>query len=91
MPLLPDLTNRVALVTGGSRGIGRAVALALAEAGADVTVNYRERAEEARAVVEAIRAAGRRAIAIGADVSAGAAVAAMMRAVASQLGPVDCW
>jgi 3-oxoacyl-[acyl-carrier protein] reductase len=89
MPLLPDLTNRIALVTGGSRGIGAAVALALAEAGADVAVNYRDRAEHARSVTEAIRAAGRRAIAVGGDVSDGGVVARMMQAVAAQLGPVD--
>ena len=89
MPLSPDLDQRIALVTGASRGIGKAVALMLAEAGADVVVNYHERAEEARAVVEAIRALGRRAIAIGADVSSAAAVAAMTQAIAGQLGPVD--
>ena len=89
MPLSPVLDQRIALVTGASRGIGKAVALLLAEAGADVAVNYHERAEEARAVVEAIRALGRRAIAIGADVSSAAAVAAMTQAIAEQLGPVD--
>jgi 3-oxoacyl-[acyl-carrier protein] reductase len=89
MSLLPDLTDRIALVTGASRGIGRAVVLALAEAGADVAVNYRERAEEAHAVAEAVRAMGRRAIEIGADVSDSAAVAAMMHAIAAQLGPPD--
>jgi 3-oxoacyl-[acyl-carrier protein] reductase len=89
MPLLPDLTNRIALVTGGSRGIGRAVVLALAEAGADVAVNYRERAEDARAMADAVQAIGRRAIAIGADVSDSAAVTNMMQTIATQLGPVD--
>jgi 3-oxoacyl-[acyl-carrier protein] reductase len=64
-----DLHNRVALVTGGSRGIGRAIAFVLADAGGAVAVNYRERAQEAAAVVEAIHAAGRLATAIGADVS----------------------
>ncbi|MBW4090946.1 MAG: SDR family NAD(P)-dependent oxidoreductase [Proteobacteria bacterium] len=89
MPLTADLAHRVALVTGASRGIGRAVALMLAEAGADVAVNYRERAAEAHEVVATIRAMGRRAIAIGADVSDAAAVASMVAAVADQLAPVD--
>jgi 3-oxoacyl-[acyl-carrier protein] reductase len=89
MSLLPDLTSRVALVTGGSRGIGRAIALALADAGANVAVNYRERADNARAVAEAIRAAGGRAIAVGADVSDSAAVTHMMNRITTELGPVD--
>ena len=89
MAITMNLGNRTALVTGASRSIGRAIALMLAEAGADVAVNYRARAEEARAVVETIRAMGRRAIAIGADVSDSAAVGAMVQAVANQLAPVD--
>jgi 3-oxoacyl-[acyl-carrier protein] reductase len=86
---MSDLTNRVALVTGGSRGIGRAVALALANAGADVAVNYRDRERQAAEVVDSIRAAGRRAVAIGADVSSRQAVEAMVRQVEAELGPVD--
>jgi 3-oxoacyl-[acyl-carrier protein] reductase len=89
MSLVPDLTNRIALVTGASRGIGRAIAVALAGAGADVAVNYRERAADARAVADAIRATGRRAIAVAADVSESIAVARMMDQVAAQLSPVD--
>jgi len=89
MSITPDLTDRVALVTGASRGIGRAVALALAEAGADVAVNYRERESEAAEVVALIGGAGRRAIAVGADVSDSSAVAAMVRTVEAQLGAVD--
>lgn len=89
MSLLPNLTDRIALVTGGSRGIGRAIVLALAEAGADVAVNYRERADDARAVAETVRAIGRRAMTVGADVSDSATVANMMQAIAAQLGPVD--
>jgi 3-oxoacyl-[acyl-carrier protein] reductase len=85
----PYLTDRIALVTGASRGIGRAVAVVLAGAGADVAVNYRERVAEADSVVEAIRATGRRAIAVAADVSDAASVAAMMRRVEAELGPVD--
>src|SRR5438477_10890519 len=83
------LTGRVALVTGGSRGIGRAIAVSLAEAGAAVAVNYREKAAEAAAVVESIRKAGGRAMAVGADVSQSKAVADMVAAVARELGPVD--
>ena len=84
-----DLSGRTALVTGGSRGIGRAIALALAECGAAVAVNFRFRAEEADTVVEAIRAAGGRAVAVQADVSVAAEVAALARCVARDLGPID--
>jgi 3-oxoacyl-[acyl-carrier protein] reductase len=84
-----DLSNRVALVTGGSRGIGAAVALAFADAGCAVAVNYRERAEDAEAVVAKIKAMGGRAIAVAADVSQGTAVEAMVERVAAELGPID--
>ena len=86
---MASLNNRVALVTGGSRGIGRAIAVSLAEAGAAVAVNYRDKAAEARNVAETIRGAGGRAMAVGADVSQAAEVAAMMTAVERELGPVD--
>ena len=86
---MASLNNRVALVTGGSRGIGRAIAVSLAEAGASIAVNYRDKAAEARNVAETIRGAGGRAMAIGADVSLAAEVAAMMAAVERDLGPVD--
>ncbi len=71
-----DLTDRVALVTGASRGIGRGVALALAEAGTAVAVNYRERADAAEAVCSEIAAAGGQAIAVQADVTDADAVSA---------------
>jgi 3-oxoacyl-[acyl-carrier protein] reductase len=86
---MASLNNRVALVTGGSRGIGQAIAISLAEAGAAVAVNYREKAAEARNVVETICRAGGRAMAVGADVSQAAEVAAMVAAVERELGPVD--
>lgn len=89
MPLSPDLTGRTALVTGGSRGIGAAIALVLAEAGANVAVNYRERAAEAQSVAAAIQALGHRAIAVQADVSNAEAVAAMVQTAARDLGPID--
>ena len=84
-----DLRGHVALVTGGSRGIGAAVAVALAEAGAAVAVNYRERAADANAVVTGITAKGGRAIAVAADVSQAAAVTTMIEKVAAALGPID--
>ena len=73
-----DMSAHVALVTGGSRGIGAAIAMALAEAGAAVAVNYRERAADAEAVVAGIKAIGGRAMAVAADVSQAAAVTAMV-------------
>ena len=89
MDLSPDLANRVALVTGGSRGIGRAIALALAQAGAAVAVNYRTEEAAAQSVVDAIGAAGGRAIAVGADVSRGDEVARLAATAVAQLGPID--
>ncbi len=86
---MSDLKNRVALVTGGSRGIGEAIAIALAKAGAAVAVNYRERSQEAAAVVENIQRNGGRAAAIAADVSLAGAVRGMISDVESLLGPID--
>jgi 3-oxoacyl-[acyl-carrier protein] reductase len=80
-------TRRTALVTGASRGIGRAAAIALAAAGFAVCVNYRAQEEAARAVVRAIREADGEAIAIGADVSKREEVEALFRQVGEQLGP----
>jgi 3-oxoacyl-[acyl-carrier protein] reductase len=77
------------LVTGASRGIGRAIALAIAERGAAVAVNFRNRPEEAHSVVEQIRSAGGQAIAARADVSISAEVNEMAAGVAGELGPID--
>jgi 3-oxoacyl-[acyl-carrier protein] reductase len=89
MPLPNPLDGRVALVTGASRGIGRAIALALAEHGAKVAVNYVSRAGDADAVTSTIRANGGAALAVKADVSARAEVDGMIAGVTAQLGPVD--
>jgi len=86
---MTDLSKRVALVTGGSRGIGKAVAISLAEAGAGVAVNYLEQSTAADSVVKAIRDQGGKAAAVRADVSQAAAVARMMAEVGKALGPVD--
>jgi 3-oxoacyl-[acyl-carrier protein] reductase len=86
---MAELSNRVALVTGASRGIGRAIALTLAKSGAAVAVNYRERAEAAARVVDDIHKAGERAVGVGADVSLGHAVRSMVFEVQEKLGPID--
>ena len=84
------MTGRpVALVTGGSRGIGAAVCRAAAHAGYDVVVNYAARAADAEAVAEACRAAGATAITVQADVADEAAVTAMFAQVDEHLGRVD--
>ena len=86
---MSDLNDRIALVTGGSRGIGKAIALTLADAGAAVAVNYRERSDEAEAVAAAIRKNGGRAEVFRADVSDRGAVQGMVRDIEDRLGPID--
>jgi 3-oxoacyl-[acyl-carrier protein] reductase len=85
-----DLTDKVALVTGGGRGLGRAIALAMARQGADVGVNYRGNVEAAGEVVTQIRSVGRAAIAIQGDTSAGRdACEAIVKAALDEFGRVD--
>ena len=83
------LKDRVALVTGGSRGIGRATVLKLAGQAAAVVVNYRTRASQANQVVDEVLALGGRALAIQADVADQAQVQDMVEQSAREMGTVD--
>ena len=82
-------TSKVMLVTGGSRGIGAAVSLLAAQRGYAVCINYRRRADEANAVVQAIRAQGGQAIAVAADVAHEAEVERLFQAVDREFGRLD--
>jgi 3-oxoacyl-[acyl-carrier protein] reductase len=81
--------DRVALVTGGSRGIGRAVALRLASEGADVAISFATRANEARQVVTAIEALGRRALCAPCNVARPENVQRLVEETRARLGPID--
>jgi 3-oxoacyl-[acyl-carrier protein] reductase len=83
------LRGRVAVVTGGSRGIGAAIAKDLSRAGAAVAVNYRAQADRASALVETLRSAGGQGISVQADVSQAAEVAMMIARVKADLGAID--
>ena len=80
-----QIEGKVAFVTGASRGIGRAIALTLAEAGADVAVNYAGNAAAAEEVAAEIRKMGRRALILQGDVSQTEAAASMLDAVVADL------
>ncbi len=84
-----DFIGKVAIVTGAAGGIGRAIAGALAREGCAIAVHYRESAAEAEAVAAGLRAGGRRALAVRADVTDGAEVGAMVQRVEETLGGVD--
>ena len=83
------LSGRVALVTGGGRGIGREIALELARAGADVAVNYHDDPERAQATADEITTLGVRAMTVGADVGEAAAVQRMVEEVTAAFGSLD--
>jgi len=82
-------SGKVALITGASQGIGRGIALCLAEGGADVIVNYRSQRQKAEEVAAAITRMGRQALVVPADVSDRQAVAALFAAAVERFGHVD--
>ena len=86
---MPQLSGKVALVTGASRGIGRAIAIALAEAGCEVAVNYHSDDAGAREAAEAIGRTGRRALLAKADVGDQQAVEKMVAATTAEFGRLD--
>ena len=83
------LKDQIALVTGGSRSIGREIALRFAREGADVAVNYVKNTDAAQRTVSEIEALGRRALAVKADTSKSDAVEVMVNEVWESLGPID--
>jgi 3-oxoacyl-[acyl-carrier protein] reductase len=86
---VPELDGRIALITGASRGIGRATALELAAAGAAICVNYRSDADGAKEVVGAIEDAGGRALALQADVAIAEQATALVARCEEELGEID--
>lgn len=84
-----NLTGKVALVTGGSRGIGKGIALCLAKAGADVAVNYTSNPQKAEEVVTEIKALGKNSVSQQCDVSNKLQVESMVREIVEKLGKID--
>lgn len=84
-----DLEGKVAIVTGGSLGIGAAIALALAREGVDVAINYRKHDAEAKAIVEQINSMGRKGLAVKADVAKTDDAENMVKKVQDELGGLD--
>jgi len=83
------LAGKAALVTGGSRGVGAATARLLADAGADVAINYRDKLKRAEGVAAQVEAAGSWALAVRADITDESAVDAMVAAIAERFGRLD--
>ncbi|HTJ26846.1 MAG TPA: SDR family NAD(P)-dependent oxidoreductase [Candidatus Limnocylindria bacterium] len=87
--MVKDLEGKTALVTGGDRGIGRAIGIALARAGCAIALTYREREDAARATLEAIRACGARGEALRCDLADRSALQALVADVEARLGAID--
>ncbi|MFC0328749.1 3-oxoacyl-[acyl-carrier-protein] reductase [Paenibacillus sepulcri] len=87
--MFANLTGKIALVTGASRGIGRAIAIALAEGGADVAINYAGSEAAAAETAQAVEALGRRAITIQANVGKSNEFEAMVKQVVETFGTID--
>lgn len=85
---MSEASGKIALVTGASRGIGRAIAIALARAGADVAVNFKNREKEAKETCSEIEGFNRRGIPVGGDVSVAADISRIVRTVEKHLGEV---
>ncbi|MEI7713059.1 MAG: glucose 1-dehydrogenase [Rhodospirillales bacterium] len=86
---MPDLTGKAALVTGAQQGIGAAIAIALAQDGADVAINYLDGLQDAELVANSIQMLGRRAVLVPGDVSAPGAPARMIDATVAAFGKID--
>jgi 3-oxoacyl-[acyl-carrier protein] reductase len=86
---MDELNGKIALITGASRGIGRAVAIGLARSGVNVAINFKTQQAEAQATLRQVTSLGRRAIAVQADVSRSSEVANMIITVEKDLGPLD--
>ena len=86
---MDDLKGRVALVTGSSRGIGRSIAMALAQAGADIALIFLSRSADAQAVESQIRQLERRCVTLQADVSSSSDVERLIKGSVERLGPID--
>jgi 3-oxoacyl-[acyl-carrier protein] reductase len=86
---MANLNGKIALVTGASRGIGRAIAMGLARCGVDVAVNYKTQQQEASITLQQVKSMRRRAILMQADVACSSDVTQMMALVEKDLGPVD--
>jgi 3-oxoacyl-[acyl-carrier protein] reductase len=84
-----DLSGKSAVVTGGSRGLGRAIAIRLAQQGADVAISYRGNAVAAQETVSAVEATGRKALAVQADVTQPEAAAELIKAALDAFGKID--